>query len=375
MDRALPFGLRSAPKLFTAVADAIAWTLFFKGVPYLLHYLDDFLFLGAPGSAQAQASASLAMDTLKELGVPVAHHKTEGPTTCLTFLGITVDTQLSQLRLPKEKATRLLTILADWRDKRSCTRKQLESLLGHLAHAAIVVRPGRIFLCPLFALLSTAARPQFFVRINSTSRADLAWWEVMLHHWNGISFFPLPLPSVHVFSDASGTVGCGAVNPHGVAFQIFWPATWEAINIATKELLPVVVASAMWGRNWSGSHVCFHVDNTAAVSVLQTRSARDPQLAQLLRCLFFYSAVYHFQYSAVHIPGPDNLAADALSRNQLPLFFHLYPQVQLSAVPRPLLDFLVYTQPNWGSPTWRQHFSHSLATLLPPLLTLPTRRD
>ena len=44
VDRALPFGLQSASKLFSAVADAIAWFLYSNGVEYLLHYLDDFLF-------------------------------------------------------------------------------------------------------------------------------------------------------------------------------------------------------------------------------------------------------------------------------------------------------------------------------------------
>ena len=62
-----------------SIADTITSALFFKGVPYLLHHLDDFLFLGAPSSAQAHASASLAIKTFKELRVPVALHKTEGP--------------------------------------------------------------------------------------------------------------------------------------------------------------------------------------------------------------------------------------------------------------------------------------------------------
>ena len=48
IDRALPFDLRSVPKLFSAVADAIAWVLHCQGVRYQLHYLDDVLFLGAP---------------------------------------------------------------------------------------------------------------------------------------------------------------------------------------------------------------------------------------------------------------------------------------------------------------------------------------
>ena len=44
VDRTLPFGLSSAPKLFSAVTDSLAWALHCKGVPFQLHYLDDFCF-------------------------------------------------------------------------------------------------------------------------------------------------------------------------------------------------------------------------------------------------------------------------------------------------------------------------------------------
>ena len=48
VDRALPFGLRSAPKIFSAVADAAAWVLHGSGVYLQVHYLDDFLFVASP---------------------------------------------------------------------------------------------------------------------------------------------------------------------------------------------------------------------------------------------------------------------------------------------------------------------------------------
>ena len=50
IDWALPFGLRSAPKIFNALSDFIAWVLSRQGIRHQLHYLDDFLFLGAPNS-------------------------------------------------------------------------------------------------------------------------------------------------------------------------------------------------------------------------------------------------------------------------------------------------------------------------------------
>ena len=50
IDSMLPFGLRSAPKNFNAIADALEWCLRADGKRHVFHYLDDFVVLGAPGS-------------------------------------------------------------------------------------------------------------------------------------------------------------------------------------------------------------------------------------------------------------------------------------------------------------------------------------
>ena len=53
VDTALPFGLRSAPKIFNAVADAVDWVAKSMGVSNLFHYLDDFLIVAAPNSLES----------------------------------------------------------------------------------------------------------------------------------------------------------------------------------------------------------------------------------------------------------------------------------------------------------------------------------
>ncbi len=210
VDRSLPFGLRSAPKIFTAVADMFAWVAHRNGVRYIIHYLDDFLVLGAPGSNEASQALAATLSTFEMLGVPVSAHKTVGPETTLSFLRILIDTVRFQLRLPEDKLTRLRALVSDWQSRRACTRRELESLVGHLAHAATVLPQSRIFLRPLFALLATTQRQWYYIRLNKSVQADLQWWSLFLQDWNGLSFFPMPNPSAHVFSDASGSFGCGA---------------------------------------------------------------------------------------------------------------------------------------------------------------------
>lgn len=50
IDAMLPFGLRSAPKIFTAVADALEWCIRQRGVTGINHYLDDFVIVAPPAS-------------------------------------------------------------------------------------------------------------------------------------------------------------------------------------------------------------------------------------------------------------------------------------------------------------------------------------
>ena len=75
------------------------------------------------------------------------------------------------LRLPLEKVTRLQS-LVDWCRKHSCTRKELESFIGHLAHAVTVISTGRIFLRSRFDLLALMSRLYHYVRLFAPVRAD-----------------------------------------------------------------------------------------------------------------------------------------------------------------------------------------------------------
>ena len=54
VDKTLPFGLRSAPLLFSALADALAWAMKQKGVTFVEHYIDDFITVGRQGTSECR---------------------------------------------------------------------------------------------------------------------------------------------------------------------------------------------------------------------------------------------------------------------------------------------------------------------------------
>ncbi len=117
------------------------------------------------------------------------------------------------LRLPAEKLRELRALVAGWLEKRFCTIKELQSLVGKLQHACKVVRPGRTFLRRMFELMKGSRKSQRFVRLNASFRSDLMWWHRFMATWNGVAMMAdqsQDNPHHHMYSDASGSFGCGA---------------------------------------------------------------------------------------------------------------------------------------------------------------------
>ena len=81
---------------------------------------------------------------------------------------------------------------------------------------------------------------------------------------------------------------------------------------------------------------------------------RDPTMAHMLRCLFFLEAKFEVVLTAIRVPGVDNGPADAISRNNLDVFFGLVPLAHQVAcqIPAGLVDQLVI-EGHWTSEDWK----------------------
>ena len=379
IDRALPFGLRSAPKIFSALVDGLMWLLYQRGVRFALHYLDDFLLLGPPNSDICKQALATTLALCDEVGLPVAPEKTEGPAPSLTFLGIEIHTLTNQLRLPQDKLDRLQRAMSEWMrpgrqstPKRSGSKRSLLSLIGLLNHAAKVVGPGRPFLRSLIDCSRRVQALDHHVHLNALARADLIWWRVFLELWNGSALIPPPSPSLRLTSDASGSWGCAAIFQEQW-FKLEWPADWARASIAEKELAPIVIALGIWGSYWYGHKVCALCDNNSVVCAVNKKSARDPCLARLLRVLCLLGALLEVTIVARHLPGAQNTSADALSRNRINLFFSINPQASPSPspIPQPLLDLVLNRSLQCTSQRWTSLLTNTLASVSLPPRALP----
>ena len=78
-------------------------------------------------------------------------------------------------------------------------------------------------------------------------------------------------------------------------------------NIMAKEMLPIVMAAAVWRYCWQGQTVLVRSDNMTVVATLGSGGCKEPRLALL-------EATMEYILVTEHIVGEDNVAADALSR-------------------------------------------------------------
>lgn len=368
IDSVLPFGLRSAPKIFSSVADALEWILLQHGVSLSLHYLDDFFTAGKANSDQCMRNLQLICAICKWLGIPLKRQKIEGPAMILTLLGIELDTTKSEIRLPAEKVKQLQDLLEEWRCKKRCQKRTLLSLIGKLSHACKVVVAGRIFLRRMIETAKSARRLSHWVLLNKEFQSDLEWWRTFLNYWNGRSMMEIhstpQSPDVTIFTDASGSWGCGA-SWGNEWLQCQWSEAWLPENIAAKELLPIVLAVSVWGQQWQHQHLTVHCDNMAVVQVVNAQNCRDPSLLHLMRCLHFYTAILDISIRLEHIEGVKNVTADAISRNNLQVLFQQNSacKPQPTTIPASVQQLLITQRPDWQSNVWRALFKTSLSTV------------
>ena len=79
MYAALPFGLRSAPLIFTALADGLQWVLQQPGTSFIAHYLDDFITLGPSGTSQrADNQRNIIIRNLHRIGSSTGNSQMRG---------------------------------------------------------------------------------------------------------------------------------------------------------------------------------------------------------------------------------------------------------------------------------------------------------
>lgn len=143
---------------------------------------------------------------------------------------------------------------------------------------------------------------------------------------------------LELFTGAAGSTGFGAFF-QGQWSAGPWPQSWIEAgftkNMVPLELFPVVLALELWGASFRNLKVPFHGDNMGVVQVINRVSASSPPVIRLLQHLVLRCLQLNVFIYAVHLPGEENVIADALSRFQWDRFRELLPAAEQQGVPCP----------------------------------------
>lgn len=162
------------------------------------------------------------------------------------------------------------------------------------------------------------------------------------------------------FTDASGTWRCGAF----FYPQLPWPQSWRSYSITIKELLPVVLAVAIWGDEWSGKHVMCRCDNMAVVNILYSCTSKYNTVMHLVRSHHFFLARWDIKLTASHIAGKSNVLADALSRNLMQVYQQApTAQKEGSTIPVLVQELLITERSDWCSEAWKRKLTTLYSTV------------
>ena len=347
VDMFLPFGLRSAPFKFNNLSLAIAWILLYKcPISYVDFILDDFLVMESPAKhppydQPRRVILNSLLLTLKNLGIPISFHKTEGPSKTLHFLGILLDSINMEARLPEDKVTCLRAKLSQWSIRKSAIIREIQSLIGTLNFACRVIPPGRPFLQQIIQLTHNVTKPHHYIRLNAGVRKGIKMWQSFLPDWNGSSFFLNvkweTSDSLHLYTDAASTIGYGGI--FGTQwFQGKWLQKQMigslGISIDWQELYAIVVTCKIWGKHWTWKRIVFHCGNQPVVDIINSKRSKGPHIMNLVRNLTLLTLKYNFYFKAIYVPGKRNPMADSISRFQEDVFRSLAPNADL--LPQPL---------------------------------------
>ena len=116
--------------------------------------------------------------------LPISLHKTVGPTVQLQYLGINLDTDRMEARLPDDKLSRIITILDMLKNKHSISKRELLSLLGHLNFASRVIPQVHSFVAYLLSLAASVKQLHQYVKLNKECLLDITIWHRFLTEWN-----------------------------------------------------------------------------------------------------------------------------------------------------------------------------------------------
>ena len=311
----LPFGLSTAPRVFSAVMKALKkWAR--RHNILLFQYLDDWLMLHLLTHVLQEHTLALTKQCTR-LGLLVNFEKSETvPTQNIVFLGDHLDFANGFIYPTSTRFQAICDKIEGLTRSASVPFKLVHSLLGLLAATEKIVPFGRIHYRMLLRFcsfhISNRIKRWTPVYIHSAVLNDLLWWVEPSNVMRG-----LPMtrrhPDLQVQTDAS-TTGWG-INVKGQVLSGLWSPSERRCHINVLEMKTVLIAFQRLLHLFQNQAVLFLIDNQTVVSYLQKQGGtKSLELLNLTTKILFLAEAKNVHVLAQHIKGSMNVVADLASR-------------------------------------------------------------
>ena len=284
----LPFGLSSAPWVFTKTTRPVIATLRTLGLRIII-YIDDILIMAETPTLAREHTAGLIF-LLENLGFIINFPKSVlTPTQDLEFLGFTIDSSKLEIRLPGEKIKKVKQEAKKLLNLTEPQALDLSRLLGKLNHASQAIPPAPLFYrnlqqCLLQALRSGGEEYSATVNLTQDAQGELEWWLNHLNRWNG-RFLLSREPDLTIETDAS-TTGWGALC-QDVRTGGPWSKTERQMHINCLELLAATLAVKCFAKDKRNIRIHLRMDNTTALNYINKLGGTvSPELNRLTKDLW-----------------------------------------------------------------------------------------
>ena len=316
--QALPFGLSTAPRVFTKLLKPVVSSLRTQNIR-LIVYLDDILLVG-PTLPILTGQTTLVLELLQNLGFIINFQKSIlAPSAKMEFLGLVVDSHAMMFLLPPLKVTKTIEMCNTLLHNNPTMLRRLAQLyiLGFLES----IRPA-IWLAPLHfrhlqnCLIQQVTRNRGsydgLVTLSPLAQQELQWWISNIHRVNGSPIQP-PTAELTITSDASKQ-GWGATF-NQLRTRGSWSAQERLLHINVLELKAAFLAIQTFLKLQSNIVAKLKLDNTTAVAYINNKGGtRSPELTMLALDLWTWCVNRNIFIQAEHLPGIENYQADKESR-------------------------------------------------------------
>ena len=244
-DLVMMMGCRIAPYICQRTTNLVVYIHNSMGY-YLLNYVDDFL--GTEHESKITQSHQALLRTMRDTGITRSERKSVPPTQVVEFVGNLFDAGNMTIGITAQRKIDVLRELEKWRNKDTCTRNQMESLVGKLQFMSNVAKMGRLFISRLLAELKNMHRGRYY-RISEEARKDMKWWYLFLLGFKGTGIMWMCDSFIvdEEFTTASCLVGTGGTRDWQF-FRLTFPGyITEGAKIVHLELWALIIAVKLWG--------------------------------------------------------------------------------------------------------------------------------